>query len=249
MAKLNLKLMQEKLAKLNKKTGGSYLKIEDGKKNLPLRIVPDKDGDPFKEFYFHYRMGEGYGSVLCPKMNSNGRESCAICDFVATLYKGGEVEKEHAKEIKAKNRYYSNVIDRENEGDGVQTWGYSKTVYRKLIETCLDEEYGDITDIDEGFDLRVSKTKDSGKAWFEVNFTPSRKESSLSDDPEKVEKWVESQPDISFKEYTSEEVEDILEQYIATTTGVEGEESRGGGDDTEDKKNKMDAIRQQLSGD
>jgi hypothetical protein len=51
-----------------------------------IRILPTRDGDPFKEFHFHYNVGKNPG-ILCPKKNYG--EHCPICDFASTLWRDG----------------------------------------------------------------------------------------------------------------------------------------------------------------
>ena len=47
------------------------------------RLQISRDGDPFKEFHFHYNVGKNPG-ILCPKKNHG--EDCPICDFASTLW-------------------------------------------------------------------------------------------------------------------------------------------------------------------
>ena len=74
---IDLKKMREKLNKLNDKSGGKgktiqYWKPVEGADST-IRILPTEDGDPLKEFYFHYLRGDDkkFQSVLCPKKNYN----------------------------------------------------------------------------------------------------------------------------------------------------------------------------------
>ena len=36
-----------------------------------IRLLPAEDGDPFKEYHFHYNVGRNPG-ILCPKKNFGG---------------------------------------------------------------------------------------------------------------------------------------------------------------------------------
>ena len=69
---INLEAMRAKLeASKNGNRGKSNdtkWKPEQG--DQTIRILPTKDGDPFKEFYFHYNVGKNPG-ILCPKRNHN----------------------------------------------------------------------------------------------------------------------------------------------------------------------------------
>ena len=99
---LNLDAMKAKLDKLNGKGDGkkNFWRPEDGESNI--RIVSTKDGDPFKEKYFHY--GVGNQSFLCPKRNFG--DDCPACNFGNKLWnEGTEDSKKHAKEMFAKQLY------------------------------------------------------------------------------------------------------------------------------------------------
>ena len=77
---IDIKKMREKLNKLNDKSGKGkttqYWKpIENA--DSSIRIVPTEDGDPLKEYYFHYlRSEKKFQSVLCPKKNYG--ENCPM---------------------------------------------------------------------------------------------------------------------------------------------------------------------------
>ena len=81
---IDIKKMKAKLAALSNK--GSKKDILWGPKEgqkYTVRILPSPDGDPFKEFWFHYDLAPG--GFLCPKKNYG--EPCAACEFASKLYK------------------------------------------------------------------------------------------------------------------------------------------------------------------
>ena len=181
---LNKELMKKKLDNLNNKgneKSKDYLKLEAG--DTTIRFLPSSDGDPFKEFKFHYGLGE---SFLCPKGNGLGAK-CPVCDFVHGLWNdGSDDSKKQAKELGAKKRYFSNVVVRGKEADGPKIFGYGKQLYEKLIKLVLNPEYDDITDVDNGIDLTMSYTNASGADFAKTECTPSRKNSALSSDKKLV---------------------------------------------------------------
>ena len=64
---IDLKKMRAKLTALHSKNGKSrFWKPPEGES--VIRIIPSKDGDPFKEFWFHYNLGDNRG-FLSPKRN------------------------------------------------------------------------------------------------------------------------------------------------------------------------------------
>ena len=66
-----------------------------------IRIVPTSDGDPFKEFHFHYNVGKNPG-ILCPKKNHG--DDCPICNFASTLWKEGVEKNEDDLKREAKKK-------------------------------------------------------------------------------------------------------------------------------------------------
>ena len=107
------------------------------------------DGDPLKEVFFHYNIEGHKGGVMCPKRNFG--EECPICDFASKLWRDGtdnndEETKKLAKSLFVRTRYFSPVVVRGLESEGVKVYGYGKTAYELLLGYILDPEYGDITD-------------------------------------------------------------------------------------------------------
>jgi hypothetical protein len=116
---INIEAMRAKLEA--SKNGGS--KKSDNTKWKPqqgdqtIRIVPTADGDPFKEFHFHYNVGKNPG-ILCPKKNHG--EDCPICNFASELWREGVDEndddmKREAKKLFVRKRYFSPIIVRGEE--------------------------------------------------------------------------------------------------------------------------------------
>lgn len=218
---LDVKKMREKLAKLNDKFGGKgktinyWRPVENA--DTVIRIVPTDDGDPLKEFYFHYLRGDDkkVQSVLCPKKNVG--ENCPICDLVSKLYKDGDEEsRKMAKDISSKQRFFSPVIARGEEDKGVQVWGYPKTIYEELLKLMLNPEYGDITDVDDGLDLIVTSSKKPGKMFAETSLTPKRKSSPLASNKERINEFVnhELNFDTMFEKKTTSQVAEILDIFL-----------------------------------
>ena len=80
---LNLDAMRQKLAKVtgaDKKQRNNFWRPQEGENNV--RILPTADGDPFKDRWFHYNVGQA--GFLCPKKNFG--DDCPVCNF-ASQYK------------------------------------------------------------------------------------------------------------------------------------------------------------------
>ena len=143
-------LMKQKLAALRgegKYNDGPSIWFKPDEGDQDIRIIPTNDGDPLKEFFFHYNVGDHKGGIMCPKRNFN--ERCPICAFASTLWREGvdkndEESKKLAKSLFVRTRYFSPVVVRGNEDEGIKVYGYGKQAYELLLGYILDPEYGDI---------------------------------------------------------------------------------------------------------
>ena len=80
----------------------------------------------------------------------------------------------------------------------------------------LDEDYGDITDLAEGRDVKVVCTKMPGRMWATTDVRPRGKQTSLSNDAEQVKRWTSSVPDLDeiYECKTYEELEKIVNDWL-----------------------------------
>lgn len=125
-----------------------------------VRILPWKDDE--KEFYAEtkiHRVTGPDGNVKnhhCRKIHG---ESCPMCDLYYALWKTGRKEDEDlARQIKPRARYYMNILDRES-GE-VKILSIGVILFKKIIGAMLDEDFGDITDIESGHDFKIVKEMD-----------------------------------------------------------------------------------------
>jgi hypothetical protein len=240
---INLDAMRAKLEM--SRNGGK--KKEDNTKWRPtegdqtIRILPTNDGDPFKEFHFHYNVGKNPG-ILCPKRNHG--EDCPICDFASKLWRDGvensdDTAKREAKKLFARKRYYSPILVRGEESKGVRVWSYGKMAYETLLSYVLDPDYGDITHPETGTDIVMTYNIPGTPGSFpKTTLKPRRRPSILCEDVENCDELVDSVPDISllFKRQTTSEVQAILDEYLSSDVTSENASS-----ETE-KYNKLDAV-------
>ena len=212
---LDLNKIRERLTNLKSNGGKSsqFWRPQEGE--TKVRIVPTADGDPFKDYYFHYNVGKNPG-FLCPKRNYG--EDCAVCDFATKLYKDGTTESiKEAKNLFVRQRFFTPVLVRGEEDEGVKVWGFGKMAYENLLSLVLNPEYGDITDVEAGTDLTIGYGKPPG--------TPRRKSSSLCDemDPKRCAELLESIPDFEslFDRKSPQEVSALLNEFILNDTDAE----------------------------
>jgi len=210
---IDLKKMKAKLNALNNKGGKTQFWSPKEGQSYSIRILPDAGGDPFKERWFHYGLSKS--GIVCPKKNF-GHE-CPICDFAAKLYKEKTEESaKMAKNFSPRQRFFSAVIVRGEEKEGVKVWGYGKNAYQDLINLVCNDEYGDITDVDNGTDLGVMASKAAGQQFAMTKLTPARKTSPLSKNRQEADEFMEAIPDFEdlHKEPTLKEVTLALEEHL-----------------------------------
>ena len=192
-----------------------------------IRILPTADGDPFREFHFHYNVGKNPG-IYCNKRNDGGE--CPICDFASKLWREGtETDdqnlKNEAKKLFARKRYYSPVLVRGNEAEGVKIWAYGKTAYETLLGYVLDPDYGDITDPQTGTDIKLTYTLASGPGAFpKTALQPRRRPSILCDDSvADCQDLLDSVPVIDnlFDRKSTDEVQTLLDGYLSSDSSAE----------------------------
>lgn len=187
---------------------------EEGEEHtVRLLSFKDNDGQPFKERWFYYNIGNNPG-LLAPKQFG---KPDPIQDLINTLREDGSKESyELAKKLYPKMRCYAPVIVRGEEDKGVRLWSFGKTVYQSLLNIMLDEDYGDITCPSEGRDVKVVCTKPPGRMWATTTVRPRGKASELSSDASKIKEWVDNVPDLD-QLYTlkpANELEKIVNDWL-----------------------------------
>ena len=219
---LDLSKMKAKRDALENRGGKKeFWRPEDGE--TTIRLLPTPDGDPFKEYWFHYNLGKNPG-FLSPKKNFG--EECPLDSFVRQLYKEGSDESiKMAKDLSARQRFFSPVLVRGEEDQGVRLWGFSKTTYESLLNIVLDPEYGDITDPHTGTDLRLEYGKKAGQMYPTTDIRPFRKASKLAKTDEEIDTLLSSMPVFEevFPETTTEAAQLLLDQTLNSSSEDTGE--------------------------
>jgi len=251
---IDLNKMRSKLTKLQNRGGGGdsvFWRPKDGEQTI--RILPTADGDPFKDFWFHYNLGNNPG-FLSPKKNFG--EDDPLDSFVRELFNESTDDSiKMAKNLMARQRFFSPVLVRGEEDQGVKIWGYGKMAYEKLLSLVLNPEYGDITDPGEGTDLVVHYGKPAGATFPQTKITPRRKSTPLVEDTQQAEAFLQSIPEFTdlFERKTPDQVRQILEEFMAGGTDAEEnsvEEKKYGktSDDTNSDVSEVDAAFNDLLG-
>jgi len=247
--------MRAKLSTLRGEGNGGgnsvFWKPNEGAQDI--RIVPTKDGDPLKEMWFHYNLGNNRG-FLCPKKNYG--DNCPVCEFASRLWREGvenddAESKKMAKSLFTRQRFFSPVVVRGEEDSGVRVWGYGKTAYEQLLGYILDPDYGDITDIESGTDITLTYTKPSKPgAYPQTTLKPRRHTSTLLEDSEQVPSVLDNIPDFSniFDRKTTEDVESMLDAFLSDDESTESRSHETVMYKNKNEVNSVDAAFNELLG-
>jgi hypothetical protein len=241
------KMKAKREALENRGNGKSvFWRPEDGEQTI--RLLPTSDGDPFKQYWFHYNLGKNPG-FLSPKKNFG--ESDPLDDFIKQLYKDGSDDSiKMAKNLSARQRFFSPVLVRGEEGEGVRLWGYGKMAYKELLNLVLNPEYGDITDVNEGTDLVLHYGKPAGAQFPQTTITPRRRPSKLSEKENEVNALLDSIPvfDEVFEKKTPQEVQSMLDEFLLGEEDAEEISSESSHYNGTSEKTSVDQAFEELLG-
>lgn len=175
-----------------------------------IRILP-----PIGEMdYFFVEVGQHYvgSSFMCPAICSDGEDPCPLCEVNEALYRAGE--KEAADKFRVRRSFWVNAIVRGQEANGPVIFTPGVTIFRTLASFISDPDYGDITDEEDGFDIRIERQGEGLKTRYETRAV--RSPTPLGSD-EEIEEWLDDAKDLT-ELITSKMLsyEDLMEQ-----TGVD----------------------------
>jgi len=208
--------IRNKLAQLsgqNSRRNVMWRPQEGEESTVRLMSFPDNDGQPFKELWFYYNIGNNPG-LLAPYQFG---KPDPVQELINKLRDDGSKESyELAKKLYPKMRSYAPVIVRGEEDKGVRLWSFGKTVYQSLLNIMLDEDYGDITDPTDGRDVKVTCSKMPGRMWATTEVRPRGKQSVLNTDATQIKEWMDNIPSISdlYSVKTYEELEKIINDWL-----------------------------------
>ena len=180
-----------------------------------IRFVPSKlnKDNPFQEIFMHYGIGKFPIVAL-----TNWGENDPLVEFSKRLRTSSDSENWRlAKQLDPKMRVFAPVIVRGEEEKGVRLFEFSKTLYMELLSVADDEDYGDFTDINQGFDFVVTATKVQDRPGFGLSLRPKPKQTPLSDNADTIKTWLENQPLLLEEryKYTYDKLKEELQTFIS----------------------------------
>lgn len=217
---INLDAIRKKVDQYNNVKGSfkSDSKVKRWKPGVGdhvIRVLPWKDapeGTPFKERLIYYNIGKSW---ITSPLTRGDRDP--IDDFIKALYReGGDENKALGKKLWPKPAICAAIVDRAAEDVGPQLWVMSKYEAATVLGFFLDDDYNDITDLEKGFDLKVSITasakKYNGKTVYDTKIVPRPRPSAASSDAEKSAKWMNNLPNVD-DYYTPKTTEEVQKQF------------------------------------
>lgn len=209
-----------------------------------LPYVHNDNNSPFTQVFFHWNIGEGLAYLVCPKRTGISEE-CPICELTSNLYKSNTPEnKELAKQITARSRWYAPILVRGEEDKGVKFFGFGKKVMEQIMATLKNPDYEDSFHPLDGIDWTVTfKEAKTDQDYGSTTVSAGRKSHPMITIPknatdEQVEEFhqlmmkiLEEIPEIFtdvFVPKTYDELADVVFKFVK---GEDAEDDEDGEDD------------------
>jgi len=187
--------MHEKLSSPG--TGGSsdftnnFVQLQEG--TTVLRILPPKEED--QDFYAMtkiHRVPNAEGNIRNIHCRQVHGEQCPLCNLYYSLWKEPTKDETLARQIKGRDRYYLNAVERET-GD-VKILSVGIILFKKIIAAMCDPDYGDITDLKDGHDFKIIKVMEG--QWPKYDQSAPRPKPSEAGSGKETAEWMDSLHDI-----------------------------------------------------
>ena len=121
-------------------------------------------------------------------------------------------------------------------------------MYETLLQLVLNPEYGDITDPENGNDLKLMYGKLPGASFPRTDIRPRPRKTILCDDAvggdERCAELLETIPNFDdlFERKSSEEVQSVLDQFLASPNGNSEVEKYGNNSSSGGSGNAVEAA-------
>jgi hypothetical protein len=185
--------IREKVAQLSGNRKTSFWVPQEGKEyNIRILPWPDgNDGQPFKERAFYYNIAGGRG-ILAP---SQFHKEDPVQELINKLRQSGTPKDlELAKQFYPKRRYFAPVIVRGSEEEAPKLWSLGKQIASDILQAMLGD-FGDVTDLKEGRDLKIICTKAPGKQFADVKVQP-RLQATAAGTAKQIKEWMAAIPNL-----------------------------------------------------
>ncbi len=226
--------MKKKRAEIGQ---SKYWQPKEGKNQI--RILPpySDEGVWMYELALHYGFTDAEDRKRAyPCMRQWKQEKCPACDAIAELKKvdGGS---KAADRLRARSKYYVNLIDRRVGEDKVFIYGFSGKMMNEILSYDDDEDYGDLTNPKKGFDIILEKTGSGLTTRYAIRIKP--KSTPAGDFPDLFDLEAEVPNEITAREMADllqKQYEELLEDFDPEEYGKK--KKRKEEDDEEEEKPK-----------
>ena len=203
-----------------------FLMMKEG--TTVVRILPSKEED--KEFYAETAIHRIDGrNHHCPKVKG---DDCPLCDLSYRLWNTKVEENQSiARQIKATKRFYLNAVERDT-GD-VKILSMGVKLFSKILDCFFDEDYGDITNLEEGHDFKI--VKDNQGQWPNYDKSSPKPTKSSAGSDREVAQWMDELHNIhSLIKTASYEDLKSMALSIVGERDSSNDEPKSSGDDDDD---------------
>ena len=217
--------LEESLKGLDEVGRSDFWTAKEGKNTI--RILPWKNVFFFKAI-LHYgfkRAGGGKRDMAYPcLLMDEEAKSCPVCDYYEKLSKSSDEDKAKlAQRIRPVTKYYVNLFDRDRLQDGIRMFGFSGKMMKALRGYLEDEDYGDITDPEEGRDVILTR---EGTGFTTTSYEIRVRAKSS---PVDYKGWEEELHELDKEVVTQEVDKEFLEKQVASLKKIlSGDEEEAG---------------------
>lgn len=225
---LKERLAEKKKELAKKGQGGGFILKQKEEGTMRLRLLPTGEDNDIAFEATAFWLGEDNGEVISP---STFGEPCAIMEKYEKLKKSKDDEDlDLAKKLVPRKKYIIPVIIySDDKGKKIDTnltpeprlFQIAPGTYQDIIDLYLDsDEWGDMTDRDEGYDIKIIRTG-KGKNDTKYNVTAC-KNTPLAKEFRKTKIDLEAM--VRAKTSSYEETLDKLNKFLGTDYDDEDEE-------------------------
>ena len=174
----NISAIQKKYDQIGRGDRSFYLSSEVPLHKVPvgdqtIRILPAFEKGEFygTELFVHEWIGMGKDAFLClDKMGKGEGEFCPFCEQAKQLSKANATYEE-LQPFKPKKKYLLNIVDVNNEKDGVKVWIAPFTVVDEILLQSYDKKAKspkDIADPDNGHDVFLTRIGEGRNTKYKI---------------------------------------------------------------------------------
>lgn len=183
-------------ARHEEKSGGGKGNLKESQYKFQsqnkLRVLPPWSAKGYiaKRVLSHYQLPPERKFAFCLHTWPDKFDGCPVCDAIAEILSHMEVNLGR-QEYSA--HHYINVIDRNNEDKGVQIARITPKTYNWIVLQMDNEDIGDLTDIERGFDLVIDVQKKTNGSFEFLDYVPSFRPERrpLHEDEAVMSKWLD----------------------------------------------------------